>query len=47
MLARLLPGADVVLESGPRGRLRTLSRRAAAPAAWRHVVHVVVTPFGT
>ena len=44
---RLLPGADIVLESGPRARLRTLSRRAAAPAAWRHVAHVVVTPFGT
>ena len=47
VLERLLPGADVVVESGPRGRLRTLSRRAAAPAAWRHVAHVVVTPFGT
>ena len=47
VLERLLPGADVVLESGSRARLRTLSRRAAAPAAWRHVAHVVVTPFGT
>jgi len=47
ILARLLPGADVVLESGPLRRLRTLSRRDAAPEAWRHVVHVVVTPFGT
>jgi crotonobetainyl-CoA:carnitine CoA-transferase CaiB-like acyl-CoA transferase len=46
-LGRLLPGADVVLESGPVRRLRTLSRRAAAPAAWAHVAHVVVTPFGT
>jgi crotonobetainyl-CoA:carnitine CoA-transferase CaiB-like acyl-CoA transferase len=46
-LARLLPGADVVLESGPLRRLRTLSRREADPSAWRHVVHVVVTPFGT
>ena len=47
VLDRLLPGADVVLESGSRDRLRTLSRRAAAPAAWRHVAHVVVTPFGS
>lgn len=47
VLARLLPGADVVLESGPVRRLRTLSRREADPEAWRHVVHVVVTPFGT
>ena len=47
VLERLLPGADVVLESGARARLRTLSRRAAAPDAWRHVAHVVVTPFGT
>jgi hypothetical protein len=42
-----LPGADVVVESGPRRRLRTLSRRARAPVDWRHVVHVAVTPFGT
>lgn len=47
VLDRLLPGADVVLESGPLRSLRTLSRRAAAPDAWRHVAHVVVTPFGT
>jgi crotonobetainyl-CoA:carnitine CoA-transferase CaiB-like acyl-CoA transferase len=47
VLERLLPRADIVLESGSRARLRTLSRRAAAPAAWRHVAHVVVTPFGT
>jgi len=46
-LARLLPGADVVIESGPLRQLRTLELRAAAPEAWRHVVHVVVTPFGT
>ena len=47
MLERLLPGADAVIESGPLRRLRTLRRRDAAPAAWRHVVHAVVTPFGT
>lgn len=46
LLARLLPGADVVLESGPARRLRTLSLRESAPESWRHVVHVVVTPFG-
>lgn len=46
-LAQLLAGADVVLESGPLRHLRTLSRRQADPAAWAHVVHVVVTPFGT
>jgi len=47
VLARLLPGADVVLESGPRRRLRTLARREASPADWEHVAQVVVTPFGT
>ncbi|HEX6360648.1 CaiB/BaiF CoA-transferase family protein [Actinophytocola sp.] len=46
VLARLLPGADVVLESGPLRRLRTPSRREASPEDWAHVVHVVVTPFG-
>ena len=47
VLERLLPQADIVLESGPVARLRTLRRRQAAPDAWRHVAHVVVTPFGT
>jgi crotonobetainyl-CoA:carnitine CoA-transferase CaiB-like acyl-CoA transferase len=47
VLERLLPGADVVVESGPVGRLRTLPRRTARPADWEHVAHVVVTPFGT
>lgn len=47
VLTDLLPGADVVLESGPLRNLRTLSRRERDPAAWQHVVHVVVTPFGT
>ncbi len=44
VLDRLLPEADVVLESGPLDRLRTPKRRGVA---WQHVVHVVVTPFGT
>lgn len=44
VLDRLLPDADVVLESGRLDRLRTLKRRGAD---WQHVVHVVVTPFGT
>jgi len=47
VLARLLPGADVVLESGPRRRLRTLAHREASPADWAQVAHVVVTPFGS
>jgi crotonobetainyl-CoA:carnitine CoA-transferase CaiB-like acyl-CoA transferase len=44
VLDRLLPEADVVLESGAIDQLRTLERRGAA---WQQVVHVVVTPFGT
>ncbi|MFI7062412.1 CoA transferase [Kribbella sp. NPDC050124] len=44
VLSRLLPDADVVLESGPLDRLRTLKRRGPD---WQHLVHVVVTPFGT
>jgi crotonobetainyl-CoA:carnitine CoA-transferase CaiB-like acyl-CoA transferase len=47
VLERWLPGADVVLESGPLRALRTLAHREADPDAWRHVAHVVVTPFGT
>jgi len=46
-LDRLLPGADVVLESGPLARLRTLQLREAEPTRWQHVAQVVVTPFGT
>jgi crotonobetainyl-CoA:carnitine CoA-transferase CaiB-like acyl-CoA transferase len=42
----LLPGADVVLESGEVPRLRTLAMRDADPSLWNDVVHVVVTPFG-
>lgn len=42
----LVNRADVVLESGPRASLRTLALREADPAAWAHVAHVVVTPFG-
>jgi len=45
-VARLLGGADVVLESGPREALLTLEMRERDPRAWEHVVHVVVTPFG-
>jgi len=44
VLDRLLPEADVVLESGPLDRLRTLKLRGTG---WQHVAHVVVTPFGT
>jgi crotonobetainyl-CoA:carnitine CoA-transferase CaiB-like acyl-CoA transferase len=44
VLDRLLPQADVVLESGPLDRLRTLKLRGTG---WQHVAHVVVTPFGT
>lgn len=44
VLDRLLPEADVVLESGPLDQLRTLKLRGAD---WQHVAHVVVTPFGT
>jgi len=46
VIARLLPGADVVIESGPVRSLRTLAMRSADPDAWNHVAHVVVTPFG-
>jgi len=44
VLDRLLPEADVVLESGSLDSIRTLKRRNAD---WQHVAHVVVTPFGT
>lgn len=46
VVSRLLPGVDVVLESGSVSDLCTLRLRAADPAAWSHVAHVVVTPFG-
>ncbi|MBM7517059.1 CaiB/BaiF CoA-transferase family protein [Nocardioides nitrophenolicus] len=46
VVSRLVAGADVVLESGPVAGLRTLALREAAPDAWAHVAHVVVTPFG-
>ncbi|MDF1604500.1 CoA transferase [Nocardioides sp. YIM 152315] len=46
VVARLAAGADVVLESGPLRRIRTLCLRAADPSAWARVAHVVVTPFG-
>lgn len=42
----LVGRADIVLESGPRDRLRTLALRDSRPDAWAHVAHVVVTPFG-
>jgi crotonobetainyl-CoA:carnitine CoA-transferase CaiB-like acyl-CoA transferase len=46
VVARLLPDADVALESGPAGELRTPALREADPAGWAHVAHVLVTPFG-
>lgn len=42
----LLPGADIVVESGPVARLRTFALRENHPADWTHVAHVLVTPFG-
>ncbi|KAA1380647.1 CaiB/BaiF CoA-transferase family protein [Aeromicrobium fastidiosum] len=46
VVSSLLARADVVLESGARRDLRTLALREADPAAWEHVAHVVITPFG-
>lgn len=46
VVSSLVAGADVVLESGPVGQLRTLHLRKIDPDAWDHVAHVVVTPFG-
>jgi crotonobetainyl-CoA:carnitine CoA-transferase CaiB-like acyl-CoA transferase len=46
LVSRLLPGADVVLESGAAPALRTPALRDAEPDGWRHVAHVLVTPFG-
>lgn len=45
-ISRLLPRADIVVESGPVAGLRTIQLREADPAGWEHVAHVVVTPFG-
>lgn len=43
-LDALAAEADVVLESGPAGKLRGL--RPDGSSRWPHAVHVVVTPFG-
>lgn len=45
-LADLATRADVVLESGPVSRLRTLASRQAHPQAWASTIHTVITPFG-
>lgn len=46
LVSRLVVDADVVIESGAVSALRTPRLRDAAPDAWAHVAHVVVTPFG-
>jgi crotonobetainyl-CoA:carnitine CoA-transferase CaiB-like acyl-CoA transferase len=46
IVSSLVARADIVVESGPRAALRTVALREADPAAWEHVAHVVVTPFG-
>lgn len=46
VVVSLLPGADVVLESGTVSDLRTLVLRELHPELWERAVHVVVTPFG-
>jgi len=46
VVSRLLPDADIVIESGPVADLRTITLREQNPAGWAHVAHVVVTPFG-
>lgn len=46
VVSRLVPEADVVIESGPIGALRTVALRESDPETWAHVAHVVVTPFG-
>ena len=46
VVSSLVARADIVVESGPRAALRTVALREADPAAWEHVAHVVVTPFG-
>lgn len=45
-LADLATRSDVVLESGPVSRLRTLASRQAHPRAWASTIHTVITPFG-
>jgi len=45
-LADLATQADVVLESGPVSRLRTLASRQSHPQAWASTIHTVITPFG-
>ena len=45
-LIELIGQADVVLESGPASRLRTLALRETRPSLWDSVVHTVITPFG-
>ena len=40
------PGPTLFLESGAAPALRTPALRDAEPDGWRHVVHVLVTPFG-
>ncbi|OZE19487.1 hypothetical protein CH262_24425 [Rhodococcus sp. 05-2255-1e] len=45
-LIELIAQADVVLESGPAPRLRTLALRESRPSLWDAVVHTVITPFG-
>lgn len=45
-VTRLLPGADVVIESGPLAELVTPAMRESDPGAWARPVHVLVTPFG-
>jgi crotonobetainyl-CoA:carnitine CoA-transferase CaiB-like acyl-CoA transferase len=43
---RLVPEADVVVESGPATRLRTPALRESDPSGWEGLVHVLLTPFG-
>ncbi|HWC23871.1 MAG TPA: CoA transferase, partial [Flexivirga sp.] len=46
VIGELVRDADIVLESGPRPALRTVRLRDECPAAWEHVAHAVLTPFG-
>ena len=46
VVSGLVEDADLVIESGPVGSLRTLGLRRADPNRWRTVAHVVLTPFG-
>lgn len=46
-LDRLAGEADVVLESGPRAKLRGIEYDRDKPMSrWPHAAHIVVTPFG-